>query len=87
MVYHVRILISSCLNSFLTKAITKKASDNHLCKSTSENLFCPILAILLSKYQLLTYIVIFIDMPSNDFQYQGLGNWVHQKKMKKKKSS
>jgi len=23
-------------------------------------------------------------MPSNDFQYQGLGNWVHQKNVKKK---
>jgi hypothetical protein len=34
--------------------------------------------------QLFTYIVIITEMPCNDSKYQGLGNWVHQKKRKER---
>jgi hypothetical protein len=67
------------------KDIAKKSSLNHLyqtIKSRKPNQHHPRNTPL--NYQLLTYIVTLIEMPSNDFQYQGLGNWVHLKSMKKK---
>ena len=74
------------MNSLLTKAFKKNFLFNHLYQTNKSpvNLISTILALHFSNYQLSTYIVTLIEMPSNDFQYQGLENWVHLKNVKKK---